>query len=484
MLTAFFENAYFLQALGWAIVSSLWQVALLCLIYKSVTSLKVNSSALFKHNLSFILLMLSTVWFIYTTIQSYYDLKNSLSNIFSLSISQYVVSSINTVLPYLAVVYSMFFIFFLARFTGIFFKTTQLKKRDLIKPSIDIRVFVNNRVLHLGIKRKVQVWLSESIDVPSVIGFFKPFILLPAAAITQLNTQQLESILLHELAHIARQDLLLNMFQTVAKLMLFFNPFAAFLNKQIENERENCCDDWVINHQYNKETYANALVLIETYRQGQTVIALAATSGKKQLLNRIKRLFTTESNTILSRFQKIQIAILSFFILIFAIVLNPLNSTVSKNNFTSNKKITSTLLLRPLANMLPKNTIVLLPVKKIIIKENTKTSIMSNENNMVNKEQDYSVALINENLVQNKTANYTAQPVSNKEKINTPKYFVKIEEENSGNNYNNVYYFQLSQDSGKAAIEPIIFINKPAKDKSAAKKMPDTSAVPGKKVTT
>lgn len=484
MLTAFFENAYFLQVLGWALVNSFWQVGLLCLIYKLITSTKLNSTALFKHNLSFILLMLSAVWFIYSAIHTYYNLKKSSAGIFSFSFSNDIVLGINTVLPYLAISYIIFAIFHLIRFTGILFKTTQLKNRYLIKPDIDIRIFVTNTVMHLGIKRKVQVWLSESIDVPSVIGFFKPFILLPAATITQLNTQQLESILLHELAHIARRDLLLNMFQIVAKLILFFNPFAVFLNKQIENERENCCDDWVINHQYSKESYANALLLIETYRQGQTMLALAATSGKKQLLNRVKRLFTTDSNTSLSRFQKIQTIVLSILLLVTVIAIHPLTTTVKINNITANNKATSTLDVIPLANALPKNAIVLLPAKNTIIKENIKTSIKVNVKNTVTKEQDYSIALINENLIQNKTTNFQAQTVSNKEETNTSKYFVKIEEENSGNKYNNVYYFQLSQDSGKASVEPIIFINKPAKDKSAAKKMPDTSAVPGKKVTT
>ena len=59
-----FENAYFLQAIGWAIINSLWQGALLWFIYFAVTSLNKKTSSVFKHDLSLLMMVSSFVWFI------------------------------------------------------------------------------------------------------------------------------------------------------------------------------------------------------------------------------------------------------------------------------------------------------------------------------------------------------------------------------------------------------------------------------------
>ena len=480
MLTAYFENAYFLQALGWAVANSLWQVGLLCLLYKIITGLKLNSSAVFKHNLSFTLLMVSTVWFVFTIIQSYQQFKNSTITSFSFLIDQSALVAFNLTLPYFAILYVLFLFFYLARFSSSLFKTIHLKRTDLIKPDVDVRIFVSNTVLHLDIKKKVQVWFSQHVDVPSVIGFIKPVILLPAAAIAQLNTQQIEAILLHELAHIKRHDFLLNLLQTFAKIILFFNPFATLLNKQIESERENCCDDWVLNYQYNKETYANALLQIETYRQKKILLALAATNGKKQLLNRIKRLFTAEPSTILSGFQKIQIAGICLGLGITILLMTPINTSVDKTTFA--KTNTVSIIKKPviLANNIPSKTTTSTRSKP---NSNIKNTTILKKQVIKNKDE-YSFTLINEDLLQGELPlNYNITTVSDKDPIVTPKYFVKIEDQQSGNKNNSVYYFEVSKDSGKTALKPLIFLNKPVK-KAPAKKLPDTSDMPGKKVTT
>jgi beta-lactamase regulating signal transducer with metallopeptidase domain len=390
-------------------------------------------------------------------------------------------ATINAALPYLAATYVLFLVFHLIKFTGAFFTINQLKKDRLLKPNIDIRIFVNKTVLHLGIKKKVQVWLSENIDVPSVVGFFKPFILLPVATVAQLNTQQLEAIILHELAHIKRQDLLLNLLQIIAKLILFFNPFANYLYKQIEAEREHCCDDWVLDHQYNKETYASALLQIETLRLAKIELALAATNDKKLLLGRIKRMFSAKPSTFLNNIQKIQVASISLILTIAIILFSPvkistINNTIAIKNIFPEKKI------QTIAST--DHAIALIDRSKINTKKGIKNKAVETEKKSTKKDNDYSVALINQDLLQpTEPLDYTITTVSEKEKINSPKYFVKIEEERSGVKNNNVYYFQLSRDSGKNAVKPLIFLKQPAK-KVITKKLPDTLSMPGKRVTT
>jgi beta-lactamase regulating signal transducer with metallopeptidase domain len=80
--------------------------------------------------------------------------------------------------------------------------------------------------------------------------------------------------------------------QSIVELILFFNPFVILLGRAVRKERENCCDDWVLNFQYNRFEYAKALLILEEERRGvQYRLALAATNNKKNLLQRVKRLF-------------------------------------------------------------------------------------------------------------------------------------------------------------------------------------------------
>ncbi|MES2431948.1 MAG: M56 family metallopeptidase [Bacteroidota bacterium] len=481
MPAAFLENGYFFQSLGWAIANSFWQAGLLWLLYKIITGLNIKASSIFKHNLGLLLLFTSTIWFIYTTVQTYYSPK--VLGAFLFTTNENISDKIKTTLPYFAIIYFFFLLLYGFRFVQNFITTVKLKTTDLIKPGIDIRFFVKQTSLHLGIKKKIKVWISENIHVPSVIGFFKPVILLPAAAIANLSTQQLEAILLHELAHIKRHDFFLNLLQTIAKLILFFNPFAALLNRYIDTERENCCDDWVLNYKYDKENYATALLQIEMQRQQKMTFVLAATNGKKQLLGRIKRLFTIQPNTILTRIQKIQIASLALvlgFAIAFAVPLKTNEKTVLSTVSLVNVQKAD---LSPITLTQEKEKAITVSAKskkKIFNKKNDAPAVTSD----INKSEPYSIAVINEELLNDqKEKDFEITAVSNPDQVDNPKFLIKIEEEKSGVENNSVYYFQLSQDSGKAAMKPLIFLNKPAKNKSETKKLPDTSNMPGKKIT-
>ncbi|OJW83938.1 MAG: hypothetical protein BGO69_09410 [Bacteroidetes bacterium 46-16] len=145
-------------------------------------------------------------------------------------------------------------------------------------------------------KRRVQLSLSSRVQAPVVIGFLKPLILLPAAAIAQLSMAQVETILLHELAHIRRHDYLVNILQSVAEALLFFNPFVWMISGIARCEREYCCDDLVL--QYNGEPllYAHTLAALAAQNKHSPLLAMAATGNKHQLLNRIKRIMETKKN--------------------------------------------------------------------------------------------------------------------------------------------------------------------------------------------
>ena len=71
--------------------------------------------------------------------------------------------------------------------------------------------------------------------------------------------------------------------------ILFFNPFVVLMARVIKRERENCCDDFVIQYQYDRHSYASALLSLEQFRNLNLRLAIGATSGKKQLFLRIKK---------------------------------------------------------------------------------------------------------------------------------------------------------------------------------------------------
>lgn len=140
----------------------------------------------------------------------------------------------------------------------------------------------------LKVTRPVQLAESALVQIPAVVGWLRPVILLPAAAITGLTTQQLEALLAHELAHIRRYDYLVNMLQTVVEILGFYHPAVWWLSHKIREERENCCDDLAVNVCGDKIRYARALAEMERIRGGQGELALAANGGN--LFTRICRL--------------------------------------------------------------------------------------------------------------------------------------------------------------------------------------------------
>ena len=147
----------------------------------------------------------------------------------------------------------------------------------------------------LGIRRAVRIAESITAQAPCVFGALKPILLLPAAAIAGLPAAQLEAILAHELAHIARHDFLVNCFQCVVEAVLFYHPAVWWLSRRIREEREMCCDAVAAEICGSPVLYSRALLALEESRQPADNFALAATGGNLQ--TRIERLLGMESTT-------------------------------------------------------------------------------------------------------------------------------------------------------------------------------------------
>jgi hypothetical protein len=112
-----------------------------------------------------------------------------------------------------------------------------------------------------------------------------------------LTTEQLEAILLHELAHIKRHDFLINVIQSFIETVFFFNPFTWKLSDLIRREREYCCDDLVISENGSARAYAHALAQLEEVRFSRSTLVLSLAADKNQLLHRIKRIMEKSVQT-------------------------------------------------------------------------------------------------------------------------------------------------------------------------------------------
>jgi beta-lactamase regulating signal transducer with metallopeptidase domain len=146
----------------------------------------------------------------------------------------------------------------------------------------------------VGICRTVGLLESMLVEVPTVVGWVKPVILLPAGALTGLSGEQLEAILAHELAHIHRCDYLVNILQTVVEILGFYHPALWWVSHRIRVERENCCDDLAVQVCGDSLRYARALTCLEEVRHHRIELAVAADGGS--LTSRIARLLGRPAN--------------------------------------------------------------------------------------------------------------------------------------------------------------------------------------------
>ncbi len=470
MLLPVFEKYHFLQSLGWGIANSLWQAAILWSMYLLTAYLYKKATPLFRYNLSLLLLFTSFGWFITTVMQNYFLLTGG--EVASVPGWLQVSDNFSNSLKYLSLVYLVILVVQVVRLLFSVKSLVLLKNSPSIKPPVKLRLFTAQTAQLIGIRKLVSVWFSEQVDVPSVLGYFKPVILLPVAAMSNLGIEQAEAVILHELAHIRRNDFAINLLQSLIETILFFNPFAHLLSKAAKNEREQCCDDWVLNFKYGKRDYANALLLLEESRHYNVQLAMAATNGKKTLLHRVKRLFTAEPCVRVGKAHRIKLAGLSIVALALLLVSIPvqINTNSNNNNIAeARKKLPQRQILLPVTNlysdMQPVTIINDEPVQvKPVAKRSTPVTTATASRQTTRREIEVNRALINEELLHPaEVQSPLPMHVSNKPEAPSTEFLVKIEEEQSGAKGKNTYILQLTNSNGNPEIIPLIILNKKLK---------------------
>jgi bla regulator protein blaR1 len=285
------SQSHFLQSLGWATLNSFWQMALLWCLFLAMNSL-LRLGAHRRYQLAVGAVITGFVWF---TISFFIFFLGQTPALFPALNHGFEKSAslLNSILLSASVTYLALLIFPSYKLVRNWQFVNRIKKEGLGKADLGYRLFVQKVAGHLGIGKKVMVYVSRIVTSPVTVGYLKPIILLPVAVMNHLTTQQVEAILLHELSHIRRYDYLVNFIISIITTLLYFNPFVKQFLKIIEAERETCCDDLVLQFGYDKVSYASALLTLEKASAVTPVLAIGAT-GKSNLLKRIEKIVGME----------------------------------------------------------------------------------------------------------------------------------------------------------------------------------------------
>jgi len=144
--------------------------------------------------------------------------------------------------------------------------------------------------VRIGLFRPVRLLISAVVQVPTVVGWLRPIVLMPIGALSGLPPEHIEALLLHELAHVRRYDYLVNILQGIAETLLFYHPAVWWVSSHIRTERELCCDDVAVSVTGDVLTYARALAELESFRPAHLNAVIAVNGGS--LAARIARLLS------------------------------------------------------------------------------------------------------------------------------------------------------------------------------------------------
>jgi beta-lactamase regulating signal transducer with metallopeptidase domain len=307
----------FLKAVCWTLVHSIWQGVMIAILGGVIILTTKKATANLRYNLLVLLFgfYLFVVGLTFVK-QLSYDYQGSFSSSASSVLSNEVVSipftnnipskinteglthTFNTFLnEHASLVVLVWFVFFMAQFLKLRSGMSYIRRlrKSSVLPSKEWKQFVQNLIEKVGVKECVVLMESPLINVPLTFGFLKSTILVPVGLLSNLPLDQVEAVLVHELAHIGRKDYLINLMQATAEAIFFFNPGILWLSSLIRQEREACCDDIVLCHTTQKQSYLEALVSFQEYSLGRSVPVIALSVKKPYLLNRIKRMLTKEN---------------------------------------------------------------------------------------------------------------------------------------------------------------------------------------------
>ena len=142
---------------------------------------------------------------------------------------------------------------------------------------------------NFGVSREVRLVVTAAVSEPGVWGVLKPVVVLPEGVAERLDDAELETVFMHELAHVKRWDNLAGNFQRSLCCLFWFHPVVWFINRQLLAEREQACDDMVVRRGGSSEVYANGIAKVCRYCLGREAVGFSKVTGS-DLKRRVERL--------------------------------------------------------------------------------------------------------------------------------------------------------------------------------------------------
>lgn len=296
-----------IKATGWSIFHSLWQAAIIYGVLLLLIAFFPKMTAKLKHNLAYGAISLMFAGFSITFFSIFKlpadDMlisaghKEIVLMQYASDVSDEINQKTEQFFPYIVNVYAFGLLCQLLILAAGYKKLHKLKGSDKTPvPEAWSKVF-KEMLSRLGLRQPISFYLSHQVNIPLVIGYFKPMVLFPVALVAQLDIKQVEAILIHELSHIRRNDYLLNLIKTAIETLMFFNPFIWLSSRFINIEREHACDDLVLKLTGTPLTYAHALLKLEILKDKTTpALSMAANGSSQHLYQRIKRITDMKTN--------------------------------------------------------------------------------------------------------------------------------------------------------------------------------------------
>lgn len=303
------------HALGWALLHLLWQGVVVAGILGAALALLSRHSARTRYAVSCSALALLLVLGVATAWRAYDPLAPqsvatgesgpqaiSLAEvpklIFAAAASNTwndqaatLVRSAQTSLPLVVLLWLTGVVLLSSRLMIGWMQTQRIARRNAVPASFHWQRKASVLAGALQLRRAVTLLESAAVEVPSVIGWLRPVVLLPASTLTGLTPEQIEMVLAHELAHIRRNDFFVNLLQAFVETLMFYHPAVWWMSSRVRIEREHCCDDLAVAVCGNPIQYARALTRLEELRATAPATAVAANGGS--LFDRIRRIAGT-----------------------------------------------------------------------------------------------------------------------------------------------------------------------------------------------
>jgi beta-lactamase regulating signal transducer with metallopeptidase domain len=283
------------DSLGWALLHSLWQITLVAALVYVALRIIPRYNAQLRFVAAYGGLAATFLLFIVTWVLCYRTIgpveSVAMANAVPVEGWYAVIDTLGRATWLVSLIWGLGFSWLGVRYAQALRATARLKHEGTGPVPTDWEMRFRLWVERLGADPRAMILQSSRITTPLTIGTLKPIVLVPTGFFLRLPIDQAEAILIHEIAHICRQDYLLGLIQALVCNIFFFHPAIAYLSRQIDIEREYACDARVVEETGNSNALAQGLgkVALES-RDLLPGFAMAADGGATPLMDRITRL--------------------------------------------------------------------------------------------------------------------------------------------------------------------------------------------------